>query len=64
MRTFGTQGSVNPEVNYVVSRSEELADFVGRIKIEWVLKDESQYSPIHQTTSIQTPGTNPDTPLH
>jgi len=32
MRTFGTQGPVNPEVNYVVSRSEELADFVGRIK--------------------------------
>ena len=32
MRTFGTQGPVNPEVNYVVSRSEELADFVDRVK--------------------------------
>ena len=32
MRTFGTQGPVNPEINYVVSRSEELKDFVDRIK--------------------------------
>ncbi len=32
MRTFGTQGPVNPEINYVVSRSEELSDFVDRIK--------------------------------
>lgn len=32
MRTFGTQGPVNPEVNYVVSRSEELVDFVDRVK--------------------------------
>ena len=32
MRTFGTQGPVTPEVNYVVSRSEELADFINRIK--------------------------------
>ena len=38
MRTFGTQGPVTPEVNYVVSRSEELADFVGKIKIEWVFE--------------------------
>ena len=32
MRTFGTQGPVNPEANYVVSRSEELADFIDRVK--------------------------------
>ena len=32
MRTFGTQGPVTPEANYVVSRSEELADFVDRVK--------------------------------
>ena len=32
MRTFGTQGPVNSKVNYVVSRSEELADFVDRVK--------------------------------
>jgi hypothetical protein len=32
MRTFGTQGPVNPEVNYVVSRDEELADFIDRVK--------------------------------
>ena len=32
MRTFGTQGPVNPEINYVVSRSEELSDFVDRVK--------------------------------
>lgn len=32
MRTFGTQGPVTPEVNYVVSRSEELADFIERVK--------------------------------
>lgn len=32
MRTFGTQGPVTSEVNYVVSRSEELADFIDRVK--------------------------------
>ncbi len=32
MRTFGTQGPVTPEVNYVVSRDEELADFIDRVK--------------------------------
>ena len=32
MRTFGTQGPVNSEINYVVSRSEELSDFVDRVK--------------------------------
>ena len=32
MRTFGTQGPVNPQENYVVSRTEEIADFVDRIK--------------------------------
>ena len=32
MRTFGTQGPVNPKINYVVSRSEELSDFVDRVK--------------------------------
>ena len=32
MRTFGTQGPVTPEVNYVVSRDKELADFIDRVK--------------------------------
>ena len=32
MRTFGTQGPVTPEINYVVSRSEALSDFVDRVK--------------------------------
>ena len=32
MKTFGTYGPVNPEDNYVVSRTEELADFIKRVK--------------------------------
>ncbi len=32
MRQFGTQGPVNPKDNYVVARSEELADFINRVK--------------------------------
>ena len=32
MRTFGTQGPVNPEENYVVSRTEEITDFIDRVK--------------------------------
>ena len=32
MRTFGTQGPVNPKENYVVSRTEEITDFVDRVK--------------------------------
>ena len=32
MRTFGTQGPVNRKENYVVSRTEEIADFVDRVK--------------------------------
>lgn len=32
MRTFGTQGPVNPKENYVVARTEETADFVDRVK--------------------------------
>ncbi len=33
MRTFGTHGPVNPEDHYVVSRQEELADFINRVKL-------------------------------
>ena len=33
MKTFGTYGPVNPEENYVVSRAEELADFIKRVKL-------------------------------
>ena len=33
MRTFGTYGPVNPEDNYVVSRTEELTDFIKRVKL-------------------------------
>ena len=32
MRRFETRGPVNPQKNYVVSRSEETADFINRIK--------------------------------
>ena len=32
MRRFGTQGPVNPEQHYVVSRTEELAEFIKRVK--------------------------------
>lgn len=32
MRTFGTQGPVNPHDNYIVTRSQETADFIARIK--------------------------------
>ena len=33
MKTFGTYGPVNPKENYVVSRAEELADFIKRVKL-------------------------------
>ena len=32
MKTFSTYGPVNPEKNYVVSRTEELADFINRVE--------------------------------
>ena len=32
MKTFGTEGPVSPERNYVVSRTAELTDFIDRIK--------------------------------
>ena len=32
MRRFGTQGPVNPEQHYVVARTEELTEFIKRIK--------------------------------
>ncbi len=32
MRRFGTQGPVNPKQHYVVARTEELAEFIKRIK--------------------------------
>ena len=32
MRQFGTQGPVNSKDNYVVARSEELVDFINRVK--------------------------------
>ena len=31
-RTFGTRGPVNPQQHYVVARTEELADFIRRVK--------------------------------
>ncbi|MYK19899.1 hypothetical protein F4055_17315 [Candidatus Poribacteria bacterium] len=33
MKTFGTHGPVNREDHYVVSRTEELADFINRVKL-------------------------------
>lgn len=32
MRSFGTQGRVSPETNYIVSRTAEITDFINRIK--------------------------------
>ena len=32
MKTFGTEGPVSPEKNYIVSRTAELTDFINRIK--------------------------------
>ncbi|MYB95325.1 hypothetical protein F4054_11935 [Candidatus Poribacteria bacterium] len=32
MRRFGTQGPVNPEQHYVVPRTEELTEFIKRVK--------------------------------
>ena len=32
MRTFGTQGSVRPDRHYVVPRTEEVKDFINRVK--------------------------------
>ena len=32
MRRFGTQGPVNPKEHYVVSRTEEIADFIDRVE--------------------------------
>jgi len=32
MKTFGTEGPVSPEKNYIVSRRAELTDFIDRIK--------------------------------
>ena len=33
MKTFSTYGPVNPQDHYVVSRTEELADFINRVKL-------------------------------
>ncbi len=32
MKRFGTQGPVNPEQHYIVARTEELAEFIKRVK--------------------------------
>ena len=32
MRRFWTQGPVNPQEHYVVSRSDEIADFIKRVE--------------------------------
>ena len=32
MKTFGTEGPVSPEKNYIVSRTAELTDLIERIK--------------------------------
>ena len=32
MKRFGTQGPVHPDRNYIVSRTEEINDFIGRIE--------------------------------
>ena len=32
MRTFGARGPVDPAKNYVVQRTDEIADFINRVK--------------------------------
>ena len=32
MRSFETRGPVYPEDNYIVARTDELSDFIGRLK--------------------------------
>ena len=32
MRSFGTEGRVHPEQHYVVPRTEEITDFIRRVK--------------------------------
>jgi len=32
MRRFGTQGRMRPELHYVVLRTEEIAEFITRVK--------------------------------
>lgn len=32
MKRFGTQGPVHPDRNYIVSRTEQINDFIGRVK--------------------------------
>ncbi len=32
MRRFGTRGPVNPEQHYIVARTEELTEFIKRVK--------------------------------
>ena len=32
MRTFGTRGPVDPEKNFIVHRTDEIADFINRVK--------------------------------
>ena len=32
MRSFGTQGTVSPDTNYIVPRTAEIADFINRVK--------------------------------
>ena len=44
MRRFGTQGPVHPEKNYVVSRADELTDFVSRVK---EMSPHTTASPLH-----------------
>lgn len=34
MRTFGTRGPVDPEKNFIVHRTDEITDFINRIKEE------------------------------
>ena len=34
MRSFGTTGRVRPEQHYIVPRTQEIADFIHRVK-EW-----------------------------
>ena len=32
MRTFGTRGPVDPEKNFIVHRTDEITDFINRVK--------------------------------
>ena len=54
-RTFETRGPVRPELNYVVPRTEALADFIRRVKL---LQDERATAYVCRRFVCQLPVTS------